>query len=289
MNGYIYFIKDEIDDIVKIGKTNDIDKRMSRLSTSNINLKLLCFFQVDDYTKAENFFHNYFSSFHIKKEWFNIPDDFDLSEKKLKDIYERSKSRNFNIYDFKIRVDGNGYFCASDMVNAGNKWRFANDLKQFNYSQWLKNPTTAEFIKALKNVSKLAKPIIKNNRGSISWLHPYVAINLINKLFPKYNIIDNDYLYSCLIKYRNDSGDSYKKMCGALYNTISNKSKFEDEIKDFAIKIKKECGVDDWQSASQEQLKLRDKIHDNIALLSDILRDRELLLETAIRKAKENK
>ena len=78
-------------------------------------------------------------------------------------------------------------------------------------------------------------------------------------------------------------------MCGALYNTISNKSKFEDEIKDFAIKIKKECGVEDWQSASQEQLKLRDKIHDNIALLSDILRDRELLLETAIRKAKENK
>lgn len=196
--------------------------------------------------------------------------------------------RKFNNSEIR-QSSKTGYFCASDMVNAGNKWRFANDLKQFNYSQWLKNPTTSEFIKALENETG-EKAIMKGSaKNSLSWIHPFLFIDLALAISPMLKVKVYRWIYDDLIKYRNDSGDSYKKMCGALYNTISNKSKFEDEIKDFAIKIKKECGVEDWQSASQEQLKLRDKIHDNIALLSDILRDRELLLETAIRKAKENK
>lgn len=32
-----------------------------------------------------------------------------------------------------------------------------------------------------------------------------------------------------------------------------------------------ECGVSDWNNATQEQLKLRDRIHENIALLADVL------------------
>ena len=52
---------------------------------------------------------------------------------------------------------------------------------------------------------------------------------------------------------------------------------------------KKKIGIllRNWQNASEKQLRLRDKIHDNISLLSDIIRDRELLYETAIKKAKE--
>ena len=74
-----------------------------------------------------------------------------------------------------------------------------------------------------------------------------------------------------------------------LYKNYIYKSNFEKDIVELALLIKKECGVEDWENATQEQLKLRDKIHENIALLSDILHDRELLYETAIRKAKENK
>lgn len=196
--------------------------------------------------------------------------------------------RKFNNSEIR-QSSKTGYFCASDMVNAGNKWRFTNDLKQFNYSQWLKNPTTVEFIKALENETG-EKAIIKGNaKNSLSWIHPFLFIDLALAISPALKVKVYRWIYDDLIKYRNDSGDSYKKMCGALYLTISNKSKFEDEIKDFAVKIRDECGVKDWQTATQEQLKLRDKIHENIALLSDIIRDRELLLETAVRKAKEDK
>lgn len=195
--------------------------------------------------------------------------------------------RKFNNSEIR-QSSKTGYFCASDMVNAGNKWRFTNDLKQFNYSQWLKNPTTVEFIKALENETG-EKAIIKGNaKNSLSWIHPFLFIDLALAISPALKVKVYRWIYDDLIKYRNDSGDSYKKMCGALYLTISNKSKFEDEIKDFAVKIRDECEVEDWQTATQEQLKLRDKIHENIALLSDIIRDRDLLFETAVRKAKEN-
>lgn len=195
--------------------------------------------------------------------------------------------RKFNNSEIR-QSSKTGYFCASDMVNAGNKWRFTNDLKQFNYSQWLKNPTTVKFIKALENETG-EKAIIKGNaKNSLSWIHPFLFIDLALAIGPALKVKVYRWIYDDLIKYRNDSGDSYKKMCGALYLTISNKSKFEDEIKDFVVKIRDECDVEDWQTATQEQLKLRDKIHENIALLSDIIRDRDLLFETAVRKAKEN-
>jgi hypothetical protein len=47
--------------------------------------------------------------------------------------------------------------------------------------------------------------------------------------------------------------------------------------------------VEDWNKATKEQLQLRDRIHNNIALLSDILKDRNNLYTVAIKKAKENK
>ena len=78
-------------------------------------------------------------------------------------------------------------------------------------------------------------------------------------------------------------------MCGALYVTQSNKFLFPQEIKKLANRIKVECNVTDWGHATEEQLTLRNKIYDNIALLSDILQDRENLYAVAIKKAKENK
>lgn len=56
-----------------------------------------------------------------------------------------------------------------------------------------------------------------------------------------------------------------------------NQVKYDDEIK--------EVGVDDWRNAFEKQLRLRDKIHDNISLLSDVIGDRELLYETDVSKA----
>lgn len=181
------------------------------------------------------------------------------------------------------------YFCASDLVNAGNKWRISQGKKIFNYTQWLKNPSTKEFIKVLENDIK-EKVIIKGKqKNSLSWIHPFLFIDLALAISPELKLEAYKWLYDSLLKYRNQSGDSYKKMCGALYLTQSNKSVFANDMKELANKIKKECNVNDWEHATEEQLQLRDRIQNNIALLSDILQDRENLYAVAIKKAKENK
>ena len=180
------------------------------------------------------------------------------------------------------------YFCASDLVNAGNKWRIKNGLKMFNFSQWLKLQGTIEFMESLEAETGM-KPLIKGNaKNSPSWVHPFLFIDLALALSPSLKVEAYKWMYDELLKYRNQSGDSYKRMCGSLYLIQTDKSKFTEELKELARRIKKEVGVEDWESATEKQLRLRDKIHENIALLSDVVRDKETLYSVAIRKAKES-
>ena len=66
---------------------------------------------------------------------------------------------------------------------------------------------------------------------------------------------------------------------------IKNKSKFNETIRLTANKIKSACGVKDWQSATEKQLMLRDRIHENIALLCDVLGDIGQSVDIGIKKA----
>jgi len=178
------------------------------------------------------------------------------------------------------------FFSATDLYKAGNLWRRENKLTDFNMSAWLNSNGTKEFIKSLE--IEFGQAIIKGRgKGHHTWVHPFLFIDLALAINPKLKIQVYKWLYDKLIEYRNDSGDSYKKMAGALYLTCTNKSLFKNEIILFANKIKLECGVDNWENATEYQLKLRDKIHEYIALFSDIIREREFLLEVSIKKAKE--
>jgi hypothetical protein len=175
-----------------------------------------------------------------------------------------------------------GFFSATDLIKAGNLWRLQNDKPVFNFAQWQESKATKEFISELEEKTK-EKAIVKT-KGDHTWVHPFIFIDLALAMSPTLKIEVYSWIYDELLKYRNDSGDSYKKMAGALYLTISNKSNFKTEIAYVAQKIKEACKVDDWQNATEEQLKRRDKIHDAIFILSDVLRDVELLVITAIKK-----
>lgn len=177
------------------------------------------------------------------------------------------------------------YFSATDLIKLGNIYRSKHNLPSFNLSQWLNKESTLEFSNVIIN-SIGENPIIKGRgRNSVTWVHPYIFIDLALSLSPdlKYHVYE--WVHDSLLKYRNDSGDSYKKMAGALWITQGNKSNFTKDISDIANKIKEHCGVIDWQEASEKQLKLRDKIHEYIALLSDIIRERENLLDIAFDRA----
>lgn len=178
------------------------------------------------------------------------------------------------------------FFSATDLVSAGNKWRYENNLSIFNLSQWLKKEGSLEFIKSLEE--KYGEVIIKSRgRNSSTWVHPFLFIDMALAISPKLKIEAYEWLYDNLIEYRNKSGDSFKKMSGALWISSTNKSLFQNEISEVSGRIKKECEVEDWNQATEDQLKLRDKIHEYIALFSDIVKNREALLSTAICKARE--
>lgn len=176
------------------------------------------------------------------------------------------------------------FFSATDLVKAGNKMRTELNKSIFNLSAWLKTKSTIAFINELKK--NINTPLIIKSRGknTHTWVHPFILIDLAMAINPKFKVTAIKWLHDKLLSYRNDSGDSYKKMAGSIGISYHNKSKFIMIITNAAKKIKAACKVDDWQKATEHQLKLRDKMHNNIALLCDVIKT-EQAIEIGIEKA----
>ncbi|MEE9374541.1 MAG: KilA-N domain-containing protein [Saprospiraceae bacterium] len=178
------------------------------------------------------------------------------------------------------------FFSATDLVKAGNKWRLLNDKSPFVMSEYLRNKGTLEFIEELEaNFGKVK--INARGRGSHTWIHPLLFIDMALSISPKLKIETYKWLLDNLLKYRNNSGDSYKKMCGALFYRAKDKTNFRSLISNVAKQIKFECGVKNWEIASESQLQLRDRIQDNIYLLCDVLTDVDKIIDLSVKKAKE--
>lgn len=178
-------------------------------------------------------------------------------------------------------------FSATDLVKAGNKWRVSNGIEPFDLSRYFQNKSTKEFLSELEFKFGEVK-ITGQGRGKHTWVHPYLFIDIALSISPSLKIEVYSWLFDELIKNRNESGDSYKRMCGALFIKASNKYEFPKYISKVAELIRKECNVgndeDAWQKASQEQLKHRDRIHDSIAMLSDILNNNDEAVRLGILK-----
>lgn len=180
------------------------------------------------------------------------------------------------------------FFSATDLIKAGNKWRINNGFEPFLFNEFLRRKNTIEFINSLKK--EFGQVIItRKGRGSSTnhtWVHPYLFIDIALAINPELKIQVYSWLFDKLIEYRNNSGDSYKLMCGALYSRQKNKSLFFEYIRTVAKRIQEVCKVDNWQKANENQLKLRDEIHKCIYYLSDIMRNNDNIVEISIEKAK---
>lgn len=177
----------------------------------------------------------------------------------------------------------NEFLSMTDLLKSGNKWRIENNISQFDYRNYFKTQQTIEFYKELQNKYGVVK-ISGRGRGKHTWLHPLLWIDMALSISPKLKLATYEWLFDNLIRYRNDSGDSYKKMAGALYNNTKCPTKFYQEITDIAVKIQNICGVDDWQNANQEQLHKRDIIHNNIAILTSVVKTNEQAVRIALEK-----
>jgi hypothetical protein len=182
----------------------------------------------------------------------------------------------------------NGFFSATNLVRLGNKWRLLNDLPVFDFNSWLSNKSTKEFIETLKNKYGEIK-INSKGKNSHTMVHPLLFIDIALAISPQLKIEVYEWLYDNLILFRNDSGDSYKEMCNALYGLYSNKREFPFYISKVADRIKQQLSVEDWQTANEEQLKTRDKIHNAIKLLCNVLRNPDEAVRLGLQEYNLNK
>lgn len=175
-----------------------------------------------------------------------------------------------------------GFFNLTDIVKIGNSWRIKNDMPQFNFSAYLKSKQTKEFMNGLE---KKYGVILKKSRGKgdKTWGHPLLFIDVALSISPKLKIEVYEWIMDLLVKYRCQSGDSYQRMCGAIWKYTTDRANFKKNITTLANFIKKECGVEgDWNSATETQLIRRDRIHDNIAGLCGTLKEVQKAVEMGI-------
>lgn len=188
-----------------------------------------------------------------------------------------------------------GFFSATDLVRVGNKYRVMNGLDPTSLNTYFNSSSTKEFIAELekkygkvKTSGRGRKPSDKSKEDkTITWVHPLLFIDIALWIDPKMKVEVYEWLMDNLLKFRNDSGDSYKKMVGALFAISKDKSNFNKNIKKVASYIKLECGVKDWNEASECQLELRDKIHEYIAFTCDMVKDGRMAIDIGIAKAKQ--
>ena len=173
------------------------------------------------------------------------------------------------------------FFSATDLVKAGNKWRIANGFSDFNLSQYLKGQKTLEFIGEIEK--KYGKSMINGRgRNAHTWVHPLLFIDIALALNPKLKIEVYEWLFDNLIKYRNDSGDSYKEMSAAIFTRMGNAREFQQYIQKVATEIKAALNVKEWETASEIQLRQRDLIHNSIKLLCRVMKDTDAIVRIAI-------
>lgn len=190
------------------------------------------------------------------------------------------------LFDSTIRQNSKtGMFCVNDLLIAGNSWRMLNKMAPFALNSWKNSESTKEFIAAL--TEQFGEVIVtKRGKSGSTWVHPYLFIDIALSIDPRLKIEVYSWLYDELLKYRNFSGDSYKKMCGAIWDRTQRKSTFPRDISKLADLIRIECNVKDWQNATEEQLRLRDRIHENIALLVEVMNNIDQAIRLGIQKAK---
>jgi len=187
------------------------------------------------------------------------------------DIYQRTKD---------------GFFNATKILK---QWQDkTGSQKQLDH--YFENKATKELINRYierKNLHTRNSVYVKSkaSRGENAgtWMNPTLFIDFAMWLNVDFKIDVIEMVHDNLIQFRNQSGDSYKKMCDAIYPLIG-KDRFQKFITYQAVQIKQACGVTDWETASEEQLTKRDRIHDTVAILADVV-PVESVVNKAIQKA----
>lgn len=160
-----------------------------------------------------------------------------------------------------------GYFCEKDITTLGTKYRKNQGLSEARWDNYARTKQTREFFAKLMQSENNAE-IIKVSRGRNSqrWIHPYIFLDYCMYLSPDFKVTALSWIEDKLTIFRDDSGESYKEMSKALFDTGTKYGVAAVMIQDLAKAIKRDVDCDDWNKATPEQLQKRDEIHRNMIM-----------------------
>jgi hypothetical protein len=178
------------------------------------------------------------------------------------------------------------FFSATDLIDAGNKWRVNNGKKSIDLYTYFKQKSSKEFIKSLEGEFGVVKRATKG-RGASTWVHPFLFIDIALYISPELKIEAYKWLYDNLIEYRNYSGDNYIKFTGTIFDKVIDKDKAKKEVVRLGYKLKKLCKVDNWSnlSAGEDKLKFRKMFHDSFYILGSVMTDIDRIFDAALKQA----
>jgi len=168
-----------------------------------------------------------------------------------------------------------GLFSLSDLERIGNKYRLDKGLSIKKAVDYFRTPANKEFLAELEREYGEVQTG-GQGRGKEKWVHPYLFIDIALWYNPELKVKVYEWVYDNLIKYRNDSGDSFKRMSKALGENCNIRGRYGTVIPRVSTLIYKTVGVDGkdkWEKATPEQLKLRDDIQDTITTLTHVIKN----------------
>ncbi|MDH6304602.1 hypothetical protein M2459_001337 [Parabacteroides sp. PF5-5] len=141
-------------------------------------------------------------------------------------------TRKMGEFDVLQRTS-DGMFNATTLLKQWNN--FSGQQKEI--TKFFDNDSTKEFIKALiseENLHTQNSAYVKSraSRGSNAgtWMHPLLFIDFAMWLNPTFKVKVLRFVYDQLILFRNEAGDAYKEMSGAIA-TLVEKNMTAESIK----------------------------------------------------------
>lgn len=179
------------------------------------------------------------------------------------------------------------FMALNDILAIGKLYRLNNNLPEMDFAVYMRTENVKNFLAELEKETG-TKPYIKTTKSNTGWVHPYFAIKILLHFNPKFEVQVYKWLWDFLIQNRKDSGDSYTKMCGILFRYTTDKLNFGKNIKNANRIIKDLIGVDDWNTATAEQLLKRDRLYNSISDLTRACGNSSAGLNMALRLFKED-
>jgi len=201
---HVYVLKNQFQ-FIKIGIAGNVAKRI-KVIQANSGIPIIQHYESPSCVNAaqiEKTAHEHFAPHRQVGEWFDIPFDdavdyvkshfVDTAQQLALPVDQTTEiNREFNGVKIRQRASDN-YLDATAMCQANGK----------RWIDYFENKTTQSFLVALSKSENLALlELVQSERGryGMTWIHPYVSINLAQWCSPEFAVLVSKWVFELMTK-----------------------------------------------------------------------------------------